>query len=140
MAHHDPSRWESSAPIRYPDPDIIVLDPRFRHLVVRWPPIERIATGFRFTEGRPTTATGATCCSPTSQERTAALGRDHRASRTLRNPAGHPDGSTRDRQGRLVTCELGSRTLTRTEHDGTVTVLASSFEARGSPGTERRGS
>ncbi|TMJ24225.1 MAG: SMP-30/gluconolactonase/LRE family protein, partial [Alphaproteobacteria bacterium] len=46
----------------------------------------------------------------------------------LRHNAGHPDGSTRDRQGRLITCELGSRTLTRTEHDGTVTVLADTFE------------
>ena len=47
---------------------------------------------------------------------------------TLRNPAGYPDGNTRDRQGRLITCELGSRTLTCTEHDGTITVLASHFE------------
>ena len=49
-----PSRWESSAPIRYPDPDIIVLDKRFRPLVVPMAAIERIATGFRFTEmGQP---------------------------------------------------------------------------------------
>ena len=47
----DPSRWQSSAPIRYPDPDIVVLDKRFRHLVVPMAAIERIATGFRFTEG-----------------------------------------------------------------------------------------
>ena len=47
----NPSRWESSAPIRYPDPNIVVLDPRFRHLVVAMAAIERIATGFRFTEG-----------------------------------------------------------------------------------------
>jgi gluconolactonase len=47
---------------------------------------------------------------------------------TLRQPAGYPDGNTRDRQGRLISCELGSRTLTRTEHDGTVTILAASFE------------
>ena len=47
----NPSRWESSAPIRYPDPNIVVLDPRFRHLVVSMAAIERIATGFRFTEG-----------------------------------------------------------------------------------------
>ena len=46
----------------------------------------------------------------------------------LRDPAGFPDGNTRDRRGRLITCELGSRTLTRTEHDGTVTVLAAAFE------------
>src|SRR4029453_14853401 len=47
------SRWESSAPIRYPDPDIIVLDPRFRHLVGPMAAIARIAPGFRFTGGPP---------------------------------------------------------------------------------------
>jgi gluconolactonase len=45
------SRWESSAPIRYPDPDIVVLDPRFQSMVLGNATIERIATGFRFTEG-----------------------------------------------------------------------------------------
>src|SRR6202008_1532494 len=45
------SRWKSSAPIRYPDPDIVVLDPRFQSLVLPMAAIERIATGFRFTEG-----------------------------------------------------------------------------------------
>ena len=45
------SRWESSAPIRYPDPDIVVLDPRFEPMVLGNAAIERIATGFRFTEG-----------------------------------------------------------------------------------------
>jgi len=45
------SRWESSAPIRSPDPDIVVLDPRFQPMVLGNAAIERIATGFRFTEG-----------------------------------------------------------------------------------------
>ncbi|MFT5394175.1 MAG: gluconolactonase, partial [Gammaproteobacteria bacterium] len=45
------SRWNSSAPVRYPDPDIIVLDPRFESMVLAHAAIERIATGFRFTEG-----------------------------------------------------------------------------------------
>ena len=47
------SRWESSAPIRYPDPDIVVLDPRFQAMVLGNAAIERIATGFRFTEDGP---------------------------------------------------------------------------------------
>ena len=44
-------RGESSAPIRYPDPDIVVLDPRFQPMVLGNAAIERVATGFRFTEG-----------------------------------------------------------------------------------------
>jgi len=47
-----------------------------------------------------------------------------------RQPAGHPNGNTRDLQGRLVTCEHSTRRVTRTEQDGRVTVLADSFEGR----------
>ncbi len=123
------SRWESSAPIRYPDPDVVVLDPRFRSLIVAMAAIERIATGFRFTEGPAYYGDGRYLLFADIPN-DALLRWDEitGTTATLRTPAGHPDGNTRDRQGRLVTCELGSRTLTRTEHDGTVTVLASSFE------------
>ncbi len=42
----------------------------------------------------------------------------------FRSPSNHANGHTRDRVGRLVTCEQSGRRITRTEHDGTVTVLA----------------
>ena len=45
------SSGESFTPIRYPDPDILVLDPRFQPMVLGHAAIERVATGFRFTEG-----------------------------------------------------------------------------------------
>ena len=123
------SRWESSAPIRYPDPNIVVLDPRFRSLVVQMAAIERIATGFRFTEGPAYYGDGRYLLfSDIPNDALLRWDEITGTTATLRTPAGHPDGNTRDRQGRLVTCELGSRTLTRTEHDGSVTVLASSFE------------
>ena len=125
----NPLRWESSAPIRYPDPNIVVLDPRFRHLVVAMAAIERIATGFRFTEGPAWYGDGRYLLfSDIPNDALLRWDEITGATATLRHPAGHPDGNTRDRQGRLITCELGSRTLTRTEHDGTVTVLASSFQ------------
>jgi gluconolactonase len=116
------SRWESSAPIRYPDPDIIVLDLRFQAMVLGNAAIERIATGFRFTEGPVYYGDG--CYLVFSDIPNDALLRWDEITgvvATLRQPAG-------DREGRLLSCELGSRTLTRTEHDGTVTVLAASFE------------
>jgi gluconolactonase len=46
------SRWESSAPIRYPDADIVTLDPRFASIALSHAAIERIVTSCRFTEGR----------------------------------------------------------------------------------------
>ena len=123
------SRWESSAPIRYPDPDVIVLDPRFQRLVLPHAAIERIATGFRFTEGPVYYGDGRYLLfSDIPNDALLRWDEVSGAVVTLRHPAGYPDGSTRDRQGRLITCELGSRTLTRTEHDGTVTVLAAAFE------------
>ncbi|MGW8065281.1 SMP-30/gluconolactonase/LRE family protein [Streptomyces ziwulingensis] len=48
----------------------------------------------------------------------------------LRTPAGHSNGNTLDRQGRLVTCEQGNRRVTRTEPDGTVTVLADRYDGK----------
>ena len=46
----------------------------------------------------------------------------------FRRPSNFSNGNTRDREGRLVTCEQGTRRVTRTEHDGSVTVLADRFE------------
>ncbi|MET9734417.1 SMP-30/gluconolactonase/LRE family protein [Streptomyces sp. NPDC006458] len=48
----------------------------------------------------------------------------------FRTSAGHPNGNTLDHQGRLITCEQGNRRVTRTEHDGTVTVLADHWEGK----------
>jgi gluconolactonase len=48
----------------------------------------------------------------------------------FRSPAGYVNGNTLDRQGRLVSCEQGERRVTRTEHDGSITVLADHFDGR----------
>lgn len=48
----------------------------------------------------------------------------------FRQPAGYANGNTVDRAGRLVTCEHGNRRVTRTEHNGTLTVLADRYEGR----------
>ena len=56
-------------------------------------------------------------------EATGAIG-------VFRSPAGHINGNTLDREGRLVSCEQGNRRVTRTEHDGRVTVLADRFEGK----------
>jgi gluconolactonase len=48
----------------------------------------------------------------------------------FRSPAGHPNGNTIDNEGRLVTCEQGNRRVTRTEHDGSVTVIADRFQGK----------
>jgi gluconolactonase len=50
--------------------------------------------------------------------------------KTFRTPSGNANGNTRDRQGRLITCEHSNRRVTRTETNGTVTVLAERFEGK----------
>ncbi len=49
---------------------------------------------------------------------------------TYRRPSNHANGNTRDRQGRLVTCEHLTRRITRTEYDGSITVLADRFQGK----------
>ncbi len=48
----------------------------------------------------------------------------------FRKPSHYANGNTRDRQGRLITCEMDTQRVTRTEHDGTITVLADSFDGK----------
>ncbi len=48
----------------------------------------------------------------------------------FRSPSRNANGNTLDRQGRLVTCEQLTRSVTRTEHDGSITVLADRFEGK----------
>jgi len=48
----------------------------------------------------------------------------------FRHPSNNANGNTRDRQGRLLTCEHLTRRVTRTEYDGTITVIADRFEGK----------
>jgi gluconolactonase len=91
--------------------------------------IERIAGGCRFTEGPVWFGDlRQLLFSDIPNDRLMRWDEETGAVSLFRRPAGHPDGNTRDRQGRLITCELGTRRLTRTEHDGRITVLADTFE------------
>jgi gluconolactonase len=58
------------------------------------------------------------------------VGRETGAIGVFRRPSHHANGNTRDRQGRLVTCEHETRRVTRTEYDGAVTVILDRFEGK----------
>jgi gluconolactonase len=49
---------------------------------------------------------------------------------TFREPSNFSNGNTRDREGRLVTCEHGTRRVTRTEHDGSLTIIADRYDGK----------
>jgi gluconolactonase len=125
-----PDRWPD-APGRYPDPAVRVLDPRFEGCRLSNAAVERIAGGCRWAEG-PVWFGDHRCLvwSDIPNDRMLRWDEASGAVSVFRSPAGNANGNTRDRQGRLVTCEHLHRRVTRTEHDGSVTVLADTYDGR----------
>ncbi len=118
-------------PVRYPDPGIKILDPRFSALVLGNAAIERIADGCRFTEGPVWFGDGRYLLwSDIPNDRIMKWEEETGAVSVFRKPSNYANGNTRDRRGRLVTCEMDAQRLTRTEYDGTITVLADSFDGK----------
>ena len=114
--------WEPSG--RYPDARVEVLDPAFAPLVLFNASVERLATGCRWAEG-PVWFGDHRCLvwSDIPNDRMMRWDEETGAVSVFRRPSGFANGNTRDREGRLVTCEHGGRRVTRTEPDGTVAVL-----------------
>lgn len=121
----------NAEPIRYPDPDIISLDPRFDRYKVGNTPIQRIHTGNLWAEGPAWNGVGRYLLwsdIPSNVQR-RWLHEDGHVT-TLRQPAGNSNGNTFDFHGRQISCEHGNRRVVRYEYDGSVTVLASEFEGK----------
>ncbi len=115
---------------RYPDPRIEVLDKRFKHKIGN-AAIERIATGFRWAEGPVYFPDGRYLLwSDIPNNRIMRWLEDDGHVSVFRSPSHHANGNTRDRQGRLVTCEHGARRVTRTEHDGSITVILAMVDGK----------
>jgi gluconolactonase len=120
-----------AAPIRYPDPDIRVLDERFRKYVLGNAAIERIATGMRFTEGPVWFGDGRYLLfSDIPNDRIMKWEEETGAVSVFRQPSNYANGNTRDRLGRLVTCEMDAQRVTVTHYDGRIFVIAHSFEGK----------
>ena len=114
---------------RYPDPRVESFDKRFPKQGNA--AVERIATGFRWAEGPVYFADGGYLLwSDIPNNRIMRWLEDNGRVSVYRAHSNHSNGNTRDRQGRLVTCEHDSRRVTRTEYDGSVTVLIDRFEGK----------
>ena len=115
----------------YPDPAIQALDPRFEKYWLKLSAVERLATGLRWAEGPVWFGDGRyLLCSDIPNNRIIKWEEETGAVSIFRKPSNFANGNTRDRQGRLVTCEHGGRRVTRTEYDGTITVLMDTFEGK----------
>lgn len=123
------AEWQPST--FYPDPAIETLDPAFAKYRLFSAAVERLATGFRWAEGPAWFGGGRyLLCSDIPNDRILRWDETDGSVSTFRQSSGYANGNTRDREGRLVTCEHGTRRVTRTEHDGTITILADRYQGK----------
>lgn len=109
----------------------VILDERFRRLVIPTARLEKLAEGCRWAEGPAYFPAGRYLVwSDVPNDRMMRYDETSDAVGVFRSPSHYSNGNTVDRRGRLVTCEHGTRRVTRTEHDGTITVLASHYQGK----------
>ena len=108
-----------------------VLDPRFAACFVGHARVERLWSGARWSEGPAWFAAGRYLVwSDIPNDRMLRWDETDGSVSVFRAPSGNSNGNTVDRRGRLVTCEHLNRRVTRTEHDGSITVLADAHGGR----------
>ena len=115
----------------YPDPAVQVLDPSFAKYKLNLAAVERLGTGLRWAEG-PVWFGDARhlLVSDIPNNRIVKWDEVTGQLSDYRRPSDYANGNTRDRQGRLITCEHGGRRVVRTEHDGSITVLIDRFAGK----------
>ena len=110
--------------------DFEIHDDRFRAMVLSNAPLEKLGEGYRWLEG-PVWFADHDCLyvSDIPNDRILRWS-EHGGVTVFRRPAGFANGHARDRQGRLLGCSHHDRCITRTELDGTITVLASRYRGK----------
>ena len=117
---------------RYPDPAIEILDPSFLKYRLYSSSVEMLGSGMRWAEGPVYFPDGGhLLLSDIPNNRIMKFNEKDGSFTVFRSPSNFANGNTRDRQGRLVTCEHSvTRRITRTEKNGKITVLTDSFEGK----------
>jgi gluconolactonase len=123
--------WSGKSPVRYPDADIISLDPRFDKYKIGNTPIQRLATGYLWAEGCAWNGSSRylVWSDIPNNRQLRYLDEDDHVS-VFRNPAGNSNGNTFDFEGRQLSCEHGNRRVVRYEHSGKITVLADKWNGK----------
>jgi gluconolactonase len=106
-----------------------MLDPRFASFIIGNAPVKKLASGFDWAEG-PVWFGDAACLLFSDIPNNRIMRWTPEGLSTFRAPSNYANGHTRDREGRLVSCEHGTRRVTRTELDGNITVIADSFQGK----------
>ncbi|MCX7395841.1 MAG: SMP-30/gluconolactonase/LRE family protein [Planctomycetales bacterium] len=123
----------TASPVRYPDPDIVTLDPRFKKYAIGNTPIQRLyhSPNMMWAEGPAWNGVGRYLLwsDIPNNVQMRWLEEDGHVS-TFRNPAGNSNGNTFDFQGRQISFEHEKRRVVRYEQNGSVTVLAESYAGK----------
>ena len=123
--------WSGADPVRYPDPDVVALDPRFERYAIGNAGLQRLYTGSRWAEGPAWSGVRRYLVwSDIPNDRQLRWLEEDGHVSDFHQPAGNSNGNTFDREGRLVSCEHGNRRVVRRENNGTVTVLADKFNGK----------
>ncbi|MBV9251238.1 MAG: SMP-30/gluconolactonase/LRE family protein [Acetobacteraceae bacterium] len=121
--------WEPSQ--RYPDPAVNVIDASFNQYRLPLASVEQLYTGCRWSEGPVYFGDGRfVLWSDIPNDRILKWEEETSVVSILRKTSWNANGNTRDRQGRLVTCEHRGRRIARTEYDGSLTTLMSHHEGK----------
>jgi gluconolactonase len=115
---------------RYPDTHVESLDKRFKGSAGTMA-VERIATGFRWAEGPAYFPAGRYLLfSDIPNNRIMRISEDDDHLSVFRQPSMNSNGNSIDREGRLLTCEHSGRRVTRTELDGSITIIADKYNGK----------
>ena len=118
-------------PVSYPDPDIINIDPSFGALRLGNTPIQRLWTGGLWCEGPAWCSQGRYLVwSDIPNNRQLRWLEDDGRVTVFRQPSGNSNGNAFDFQGRQISCEHSGRRVVRYEHDGSITVLAETWDGK----------
>lgn len=116
---------------RYPEPAVEILDGSFTQYHQHTASVDHLADGCRWSEGPVWFGDGRFLLwSDIPNNRIMRWEEETGAVSVFRKPSNNANGNTRDRQGRLVTCEHDARRVTRTEPDGAITVLIDRFDGK----------
>ena len=123
--------WSGKNPVRYPDPDIVVIDKRFARYKIGNTPIQRLYTGTLWSEGPAWNGVGRYLVfSDIPNDRQLRWIEDDAHVSTMRQPSGYSNGNTFDYEARQLSCEHGNRRVVRYEHNGSVTVIADKWNGK----------
>ena len=123
--------WSGQNPVRYPDPDLVIVDPRFAKYRIFNTPLRRLYTGALWAEGPAWSGVGRYLVwSDIPNNRQMRWLEDDGQITTYNAASNNTNGNTFDWQGRLLSCEHLTRRVVRREHSGKMTVLADSFNGK----------